>query len=239
MGKGLESVERLKQSGGDDRMIATQPNHLIPYNYHTILGIHPKPGDETITCEIALDRGRTVKGRVVDPDGKPLAGAYFDGLLDVVRGLSSKPSPSSDFLIEGLGEGASRDVLVYHKERKLAGSAVIGPDESGPITIKLEPCGTVIGRLVEGGRPLAGIAITYAPVYEDDKPETRSLPGTFKTDGDGRFRAEGLAPGRKYRFWAWTRPLKQVLKPVEVAQDVVTKRGETKDLGDLPFEEDK
>jgi hypothetical protein len=156
-----------------------------------------------------------------------------------LRGLSSKPSPSADFLIEGLGEGASRDVLVYHKERKLAGSVMVGPEDAGPITIKLEPCGTVIGRLVEGGRPLAGVAITYAPVYEDGKPETRSLPGTFKTDGDGRFRAEDIVPGRRYRFWAWTRPPKQARRPVEVAKDVVATRGETKDLGDLPFEEDE
>jgi beta-lactamase regulating signal transducer with metallopeptidase domain len=233
VGAGVDTIEAPKITDG---FIAAEPSHLITNNYHTVLGINPKPGEETITCEIALDRGRLVQGKVVDADGAPLAGARIVGLQDHFRVWSHEPLSSAEFVVEGIGQGASRDVLAYHKDKKLAGAFVIGPDDAGPITIKLEPCGTVIGRLLDGGLPMADAELTSYGVNNDPKHEIGSLPGGVKTDGDGRFRAEGLVPGRKYAFQIWKSNNKQ-RRLLEVAKDVVVSRGESKDLGDITLEQ--
>ncbi|MDR3620620.1 MAG: M56 family metallopeptidase [Paludisphaera borealis] len=236
LGMGVDSIEGAKGTDEDRKFIAAEPHHLITSNYHTVLGVNPKPGEETVAFEIALDRGRSVKGRVVDANGEPMAGARIEGLQDHFRTWSHEPMPSAEFLVEGIGEGASRDLLVYHEGKKLAGAFVIGPDDAGPITVKLEPCGTAIGRLVEaGGPPLAEVEMTCDGVFKDGKHEAGSLPGVVKTGKDGRFRAEGLVPGRKYTFKTWKRE-KGENKAVTAAKDVVVSRGETKDLGDVPLD---
>jgi hypothetical protein len=144
--------------------------------------------------------------------------------------------PSAEFLVEGIGEGATRGLLAYHEGKKLVAAYVIGAAEVGPITVKLEPCGTAIGRLVEpGGLPLAGVEMTCHAPINDPKHEFGSLPGVVKTDAEGRFRAEGLIPGRTYTFEAWRRN-PGADKTMTAAKDVTVSRGETKDLGDIPID---
>ena len=43
--------------------------------------------------------------------------------------------------------------MFYHEARKLAGAYIVRPGENGPLTIKLEPSGTLTGRLA-GPDPL-------------------------------------------------------------------------------------
>lgn len=175
-----------------------------------------------------LDRGRSVKGKVVGPDGEPLAGARIEGLQES-RIWSDEPLPSAEFLVEGIGRGASRDLLVYHEAKNLAGAHVIRADEGGPISVKLEPCGAVTGRLVaSGGLPLSGVEMTCDVPFHDVNHEAGSLPAPVKTGEDGRFRVEGLVPGRKYTFHIWKGNRVEV-----VAKDIVAARGDTRDLGDV------
>jgi beta-lactamase regulating signal transducer with metallopeptidase domain/protocatechuate 3,4-dioxygenase beta subunit len=238
LGVGVESIKGLQEKDDVHGFISADPQDLVANNFHTVLGIDPKPEEETITCEIALDRGRSVKGFVVGPDGAPLVGVRMEGLQDRLRIWSDKPMPSAEFLVEGLGEGATRDLLAYHEAKKLAGALVLKPGDVGPITMKLEPCGTVVGRLVEGGRPLAGIEMSCPPSYEDTKHESGSLPGGFRTDDNGRFRAEGLVPGRKYTLQVLAGPRRVTGRTVDVAKDVVVAGGETRDLGDIQVQMD-
>ncbi|AGA31155.1 M56 family metallopeptidase [Singulisphaera acidiphila] len=229
LGSGLEKLEELKLKNDGGEIIRARPSHLIPTNYHTIVAINPGEGDESITCEIPLDPGRTVKGTIVGPDGAPLVGARLEGTEDQFRRWSAKPLPSANFEARALGSGQSRLILFYHEEKKLAGARVIGPDETGPIVVQLEPSGTVTGRLVDaGGLPLAEAEMSCFVSYDDPTHKTGSLPAPVKTDKEGRFRAEGLIPGQSYRFQLW-----KGSELRETPINAVITRGETKDLGDV------
>jgi hypothetical protein len=65
----------------------------------------------------------------------------------------------------------------------------------------------------------------------DSRFEKGSLPGGTRTDLDGRFSAPGLVPGMKYSLNVW-RDEMIVGEPVK---DVITKAGETRDLGDVKW----
>ena len=131
----------------------------------------------------------------------------------------------------GLAPGDVRQLAFVHRERRLSGSVILRGKVQGPIEVKLGPWGTVTGRLVDaGGQPRAGVELGW-PSNQNRRVEEGpgSLPEHVKTDADGRFRLEGLAPGLKYEL--------QVLGNGgfygAVFKDLVIKAGETRDLRDV------
>ncbi|QEH38573.1 Regulatory protein BlaR1 [Aquisphaera giovannonii] len=229
LGAGAEKIPGPRRDGGGLDMIPAEPGYLMPKNYHSLGIIDPKVGDESVSLEIALDRGKTVRGKVVDPDGRPVTGFRVEGLQDHFRMWTPKPLPTDEFVVEGIGEGSDRDVLVCHEGLRLAGSYVIKPDEAGPIVVRLEPAGRLSGRIVDAaGLPMAEADLVSFNPFGDAKHERAPFAGPVKTDKDGRFRAEALIPGRKYNIKVQTKG-----RLTDVANDVVVKSGESKDLGDL------
>jgi hypothetical protein len=102
----------------------------------------------------------------------------------------------------------------------------------------LEPAGAFTGRLVgPDGRPLADLEVV--PLFADPPAQPGgtkddlldgSFPRGVRSDKDGRFRIEGLAPGLKY-------PLGFIqgsyLVSPEVGQRPTITPGETRDLGEI------
>ena len=134
--------------------------------------------------------------------------------------------------MHALGSSDKRGLLFFHEAKQLAGAYVVKPDEEGPVTVRLEPCGTLIGRLVDdGGLPQAGVQMTCDRPYDggDSRFEKGSLPYPIKTDKDGRFRLSGLVPGLKYSLAV----RKGRIDLGEAVKDVITEAGEVKDLGDI------
>lgn len=204
-----------------------------PYTYDAVLGIETAEGQAEVDCELALDRGHEVKGRVVGPDGEPLAGGSITGDLDYLFQGSGGPMPSAEFTVSKLVPGAPRDLFVYHADKGLAGSIVVRPDEPGPITLKLQPGGEVTGRLVNSaGKPIAGWQIACRIPYGDPNHESATT-GAAKTDAEGRFRFKNLAPGRKHTFITWRLNPGLGSGETVVAEGVAAASGETKDLGDV------
>jgi hypothetical protein len=115
-----------------------------------------------------------------------------------------------------------REVAFFHESKHLAGIVKVSGHAKGPLTVKLEPCGIVRGRLVtEDRKPQPDVLLQVAAGV---------LPNAqFQTDKDGCFRIEGLAPGAAYTL--------DVVKNGKSAGRVFTglaiKAGETKDLGDI------
>ena len=117
---------------------------------------------------------------------------------------------------------------------------MVKPDEAGPLTVRLEPCGTWSGRLVDrNGLPQAGALLTcnrtiFGDDLEDEDPifGRGALPSSIRTDKNGRFRFSGLVPGLKYRLQVF-----QDGRPTgNVAAEVSTRAGEVKELGDCTLE---
>lgn len=142
----------------------------------------------------------------------------------------------------GLGSERPGALVFVHPEKKLARVQVIPAGRKDPLSVRLEPTGALVGRVLDGaGKPLAGVTVkvTYAfwQTVEGDGVKA-SLPqalgfvdsgwvellnGQAITDKDGRFRIAGLAPGLKYNLEA----------PGVERHDVSVKPGKDNDLGDL------
>jgi hypothetical protein len=211
------------------------PFPLIRHDHNTYVEIDPKPGDESITANIELDPGRTVKGTLIGPDGEPVAGARMMGAWDWYQNWSSLPQTSADFEVRALGPEDKRGLIFVHDAKKLAGAYVVQPGEEGPLKIQLQPCGTLTGRLVDRDAvPQPRFPMECDRPYEggDFRYEYGALQGLIRTDKDGRFQASGLVPGLKYSL-----TLRKAGKNATSVKDVIVKAGETRDLGDVKIVE--
>jgi beta-lactamase regulating signal transducer with metallopeptidase domain len=229
LGVGIASIKGLTEAFPGT--YSAQPMYISPMNYNMIVEVNAQPGDQSVAVDMQFERGRTVKGTLTGPDGEPVSGALMMGAEDHFQAWGNEPLPSADFEVHSLGPDAKRGLLFYHEGKKLAAAYVVKPGETGPISIRLEPCGTLGGRLTENGLPLADTQMTCDRPYEmnDARYEYGSLPGAIKTGKDGRFQVLGLVPGLRYslRIWKGNRIVGEAVK------NVVVKSGEVKDLGDV------
>jgi RNA polymerase sigma factor (sigma-70 family) len=231
---------------GKDTTLRTYPHFLIAGNFHTLAEVNPVAGAAAYACEILLDPGLTLKGTVLGPDGKPLAGALASG-LDSFGSWGYQPLKTGEFTVLGLEPGETRLLQFFHKEKQLSGSVVIKADQNEAPTVKLGPSGTLTGRLVNAdGKPASDgeiIALMGEPMAEPGKPKVNLTMGSFSTnrirpDKDGTFRVEGLVPGLTYKMGFIKGPYLHQLGG-DGAGTLTIKAGETKKLGDIevkPFQ---
>jgi hypothetical protein len=204
-------------------------------NYHVLAEINPDPRAESVTLDLQVDPGRSLTLEPVDPDGRPIAGTKATGLTDLFSN-SAYEQDSPTIEVHALDPSKPRRVTITHEGRKLVASVYLKGDEPGPLTVRLQPSGTVTGRIVdEEGRPRTGLALTslggFGPRATADQG---FLPGADWSPGvpvgrDGRFRIEGLVPGLKYGAHA----VRGSMGLGEAFRDVTVAPGEVKDLGDL------
>jgi RNA polymerase sigma factor (sigma-70 family) len=196
--------------------------------YDVIAEVNPAPGVESITCNLELEPGRVLKGRVVDPDGKPIAGVRARGLRLVgERERSKLESASFDVIALDVATGPRR-IEFFHDARQLAGSVFLHGDERGPITVTLQPWGVLTGRVVDDeGLPQPNLTLVESRRGMRDRTHA-PLPESL-VDHDGRFRIP-VVPGLLYEANAVSATgfgLGQAFKDVKVGP------GEVKDLGDV------
>jgi RNA polymerase sigma factor (sigma-70 family) len=235
VGAGAERIKDL------DRFIipAGGARGVFGPQFHTVAEVNPEKEAESATCNLVLVGGVTLSGTISGPDGKPVAGALVRGLNDGDY-WDEQPS-AAEFRVVGLRSGESRLLQFSHPEKKLAGSLVVRDDEKAKLTVKLEPAGTLTGRFVTTeGKPLGELEIfcpTSGPVPSPGMREkldvtAGSFPRGPRTDKDGRFKIEGLAPGLKYHL-GLSRGMFFLRPEGDVTKGVTVKAGETNDLGEL------
>jgi RNA polymerase sigma factor (sigma-70 family) len=223
-GTGAEAIK-----GFDSRLgtFPTFPFYCPTSDKHVLAEINPAAGSNEIAIELQVDPGRTVKGTVLGPDNQPLGGVEVR-TLDLMQMPEQTNVNSGAFVITGIPEGRYRLDFV-HAGRKLAGSLALKGDEAEDLTVKLEPWGTVFGRVVDrAGKPLTDVEI-FSTIRQQPDPERGDLNTKPTVNAEGRFRIEGLVPGVKYDALGHS-PDKAdgpVLRGVQV------RSGEVKDLGDI------
>jgi RNA polymerase sigma factor (sigma-70 family) len=196
--------------------------------------------DKVLTFEISLLRGRALQGKVVGPDGKPLAGALAYGLdfdPHPRASVQEQTLKTASFTAVKLDPRTSRTLTFVHKERKLIGHVVVRGDATQTLTVRLQPWGTLEGRLVDdNGKPLSGVRVKSWHGF----PAPGLWPpgqagGEVPTDRKGRFRLEYLVPGLK-RELILTGDTKKGfgLSAGNKLKELVVQPGEVKNLGDIP-----
>jgi RNA polymerase sigma factor (sigma-70 family) len=222
--------------GYDPKMMAfhTEPSYCTPGNYHALAEINLDPKAETAELDLQVEPGLTITVTPIDPEGRPVAGTVATGVSTITS--TEYPQGSSTIEILGLDPSSPRRVTVAHRGRKLIGSVYLKGDEAGPLTIRLQPWGTIAGRIVdEDGRPRGGLGLMSAGGSRPERPaEQGILPGGnigggIRIGHDGLFRIEGLVPGLQYGGGAWA----GFNDGGDLFHDVIVAPGEVKDLGDL------
>jgi hypothetical protein len=153
---------------------------------------------------------------VVGPDGEPLAGVTVYGLIR----FGQETLKGAEFSVRGVNPRANRPLVFYHKAKNLGLLVKEWRSQAdGPLKAQLQPCGSVSGRVMEDGQPVAGLRIDLwgmgpggVGFHCDEK--------VVITDNEGRFRVEGLVPGQTYR-----------VDPLRA--HVAVEAGKHKDMGDL------
>ncbi len=189
--------------------MVTAPGYLpfAPEWGHSPFELFARPGLRVRDLTVQLVPAIDYTGVVLDPTGKPVAGATVT-LLGAGGGEQALHPLEDRFVSDEQGEvhfHAPDDALLEARHPvhgiargRMSGAALL----NHRITLKLgSPDGLahlgaehISGRVVDGdGAPVAGAQVTAHP---DGMSEWNSASGQATTDASGRFSVEGLDPGR-------------------------------------------
>ncbi|HJT32901.1 MAG TPA: carboxypeptidase regulatory-like domain-containing protein [Pirellulales bacterium] len=178
--------------------------------------------------EVRLVRGRTLQGRLIDPDGQPLTGATAHGLY--ITAIRAQVISGSKFTVHAVGSDDEREISFEHQGRRLGACRAIGTGESEPITVRLEPYGGATGRVVdEQGGPVEGMHVWFYPVVSKGMQRGREIFAI--TDDEGRFKTDELIAGQQYEV-SRSEPGAMSRRLLSLDKFSVDS-GQTRDLGDL------
>jgi RNA polymerase sigma factor (sigma-70 family) len=198
-GLGAEAIK-----GFDRGRFPTRGRVCTANSYDVLAEVNLDPKAESATMDLQVDPGRSLDLAIVDPEGRPIEGLRVEGTSPRSVNIAV-PEKAPTVKIRGLDPSKPRRVTVFHDGRKLVGSIWLKGDEVGPLTVRLGPWGTIVGRFVDAGGKGLGPWKIFS-TSDAQGPQTEGvgyLPGMMvspglTTDAEGRFRIEGLVPGLKY-----------------------------------------
>jgi RNA polymerase sigma factor (sigma-70 family) len=199
--------------------------------------INPGTRDESVICAIQFDPGRTVSGKVVGPDGKPVVGAKAVGVqsTDEMRPTTFR---TDTFTAYALDSTRPRELFFLHQGRKLVGMRTLRADEKDTPVVKLLPWAAVTGRVLNAdGTPAAGVQISFqmSDSETDEAVRQKLHRGSrpVETDTNGRFLLEGLFPGCGVTIFASKPGYRAGI--LSFQPPLIPIAGEVKDLGETRF----
>ncbi len=234
-----------------------------PIYSHSFIACAPKSGGSGLEVQVTLRRGQTVSGRIVGPDDQPVPDTWIMGRAAlgpgsvawrVWSGFYHGTAPSGRFELHGIDPDTEIPVYFFQPKRKLGAVAHLSGKSAagGPITIRLEPCGSAVARLVDAGnKPVAGyrdqlmtsMIVRFGPdpargdvVGANDlatesgylsRIDPINYPVPPQSDALGQITFPALIPGANYRIVVRNPPAAPVRK------DFTVKPGETTVLGDI------
>ncbi|MHB1562072.1 MAG: sigma-70 family RNA polymerase sigma factor [Isosphaeraceae bacterium] len=234
--RGYLGAEAIAEYDPKTYRFETAPYFPSVHNYHVLAELRLDPKSSTAEVNLQVDPGRTIEIRPIDPEGRPVAGTSATGVGDLFGSIAHE-QPSPTIAIHALDPSHPRRVTVRHPGRKLVGSVYLRGNETGPLTLRLQPWGTITGRIVDDdGEPRRDLRIMSAGNPDPERPERQAvfpggdIGGGVRLGPDGRFRIEGLVPGLVYGGDAVAQG---VMLTGRLFRDVVVKPGEVRNLGDL------
>jgi RNA polymerase sigma factor (sigma-70 family) len=242
--------EDAQQGVGSYRTVAFEEMHgMSKVAGHAYRVIQPGQKAEILKFDLKAESTRAAAGTVVGPDGQALAGVRGADLSQRKKGTWDALDPwiqvavdaqTGKFTATGLHPRRSQLLLFFQPERKLAGHIEIPIETQGMLTVKLQPCGSLKGRLVtEDGLPPESPALILYCVAPDGERyaffrEQRFIP-SITIEKDGSFHIEGLPAGLKLVIEILARSdqpgLTQMRGVVRELTDVEVQAGQSKDLG--------
>jgi protocatechuate 3,4-dioxygenase beta subunit len=222
-------AEKIK--GADPRgLLHTFPARILPLTYNTLVEIDPARDATSIRRDVALDPGKTVSGIVVGPDGKPVDGVHIQATWNAGPRAETQPAR---FTLKSINPANPQPFFFYDQEKKLGVAVLPRGNEPKDYTVRLQRMGTLTGRVLdEDGQPVAGAQMVGAiEGGQLNLPANSVSIFSFRvrTDEQGRFRADSILPGVKYRGSILGRRAGGGI----CFEHATIKPGEAKDLGDI------
>jgi beta-lactamase regulating signal transducer with metallopeptidase domain len=262
----------LHEFGAEGGMYQAQPGRRRFYA-HAYRPIDLEPGGPDHEVDLSVRRGVALRGRAVGPDGQPVRDGWVcsrlmlrtepDGgwkLLVTLHDHSRSRLRDGRFILHGLDPNSADEVPAFflEPERKLGATVRFSgrSADNGPVTVRLEPCGTAKLRLVTSdGKPLdrytvlrslVSMVVAPGPLrvrnQANDGPLLAAEAGVqqldpvnykndLQSDAEGRLTLPALIPDATYRI--------QDFSPLFAGGDTVIRKeftvkpGETLDLGDV------
>ncbi|HVG22933.1 MAG TPA: hypothetical protein VND45_02165 [Thermoanaerobaculia bacterium] len=178
----------------------------------------------------AGDEARLVRGRVVDPKGKPVVGAM--AMLHAVHegkrtGWGKIPGVDPLSITNAKGEFVLRvpdpdmllDVRIHARNYGVKLARELYPNVP-PQTITVDTGAAIAGRLQHDGKPLPGVRMVF--VQTDRRSSDFLGIEEIGTDAQGQFVITGLGTGVEYRVF----PKMESLTPLAAAAAEVTTGGD-------------
>ena len=196
--------------------------------------INPADESQSVELDFALDSGGQVEIATVDPAGQPISGVMVTGMSS---DRSRQPASAPSFVATSFGPAEERTILLNHEKRGLGKVVrVRAVGEGKKITVRLEPCAKIIGRLVDHSNeaPVAGAEIRFEVLpHEEFPPQLQPVT----TDANGRFEQPAALPGASYTIIAEHPSIGSDFR--RLARGLAVSPGETIDLGTIDVTSDK
>jgi len=258
----------LREMSANGGFYVARPGSM-PFYAHAYTFLDLKPESAGQEVNVVIRRGMTFKVGVVGPDHRPVQDATVFSPVIMMRpplggwrtfGFRIRGRVRDGrFELHGLDPNTEVPVYFLDSRNELGATAHLtgksAPD--GPVTVRLERCGTVMSRLVDsGGKPVQGYRLPSTAMIVTPGPSDRpreekagrqfgnevSLamldPTRYKTppvsDAQGRIALPALIPGATYRIIDDTTHRDEA--GPQIRKEFTVKPGETLDLGDILIE---
>ena len=182
---------------GATTLVVTAPG----YTAARVPNVNVEEGKAVADIEVAMDRGVKVTGKVTGPDGGALTGVAVR--VDLASGrMMRMPTPGSNAVTDANGE--------YVLDAQEPGEKTLVFSRSGYVTATktatLSGADTRVDAQLSTGMRITGLVVTeggapLAEAFVGASSASDPRGASTRTDQNGAFQLEGLAPGR-YTFRA-------------------------------------
>jgi len=184
------------------------------------------PADATAAaCDFVLAPAESIRLNIVDAEGRPVRGSWGINIKgDGLNGSDMQMDAVCE--VRSLAPDETRHVWILNRERKLGQYFEIKAGSSPrEMTVKLEPCATLTGRVVDAD----GAAMEGVVVNADAQGLQPNLINAVQTGADGRFTHPYLTGGCQYEV-EFFKPMKGIFRQLK---GIRVEAGQTKDLGEI------
>ena len=231
-GAGSEAIEGMSAAGHFE----TFNNPIIPGRlFPTVMKeINPPADAGSVHVDLEVVNGPSVRVRVVDPEGKPIADLETRGRFGR-SSFDKVDMTAADAEVANLMRDEQRIFVVRHHERRLGKVATVkqGDDASGPVVIRLAHLATIRGRVVDAEGSPVGAAIIRPDVLPHG--DFGLSLANVVTGADGRFAIEDIPTGCDYGIAVETKEPIKGRRYAHHPRAAVTP-GETTEIGDIKIE---